>query len=176
MTVLAAVSPNRDHRESEAMEKTYENYCDTLCDDVAAKAPHDICCQIHMRPRRKTRTTLVADQRGNGRDILVDTGFKAARRRRVTASHRSCRSKAAGALRRERRKPSGVVVTHLHRPRRQCRTCFPMRRFHLQDREMSYANGRCMATRAAHPFRVEHVTLMVARLSERVTVTPVTAR
>src|SRR6266516_2877299 len=43
--------------------------------------------------------------------------------------------------------------------------------FHLQDREMAYATGRCMCNgMLRHPFSVEHVTLMVRHVyGDRVT-------
>ena len=64
-----------------------------------------------------------------------------------------------------------VVVTHLHYDHAGNLDLFPNARFHLQDREMSYATGRCMCFGALrHPFSVEHVTLMVRHVfSERVT-------
>ena len=83
--------------------------------------------------------------RGAGRQILVDTGFNAEeaklRARKLTLN----------------------PVDALER--------FPNARFHLQDREMSYATGRCMCTGLLrHPFSVEHVTLMVRHVyGERVT-------
>ena len=64
-----------------------------------------------------------------------------------------------------------IVVTHLHYDHAGNLDRFPNARFHLQDREMSYATGRCMCFGALrHPFSVEHVTLMVRHVfGERVT-------
>ncbi len=64
-----------------------------------------------------------------------------------------------------------VVVTHLHYDHAGNLDRFPNARFHLQDREMSYATGRCMCIGVLrHPFSVEHVTLMVRHVyGERVT-------
>ncbi len=64
-----------------------------------------------------------------------------------------------------------VIVTHLHYDHAGNLDRFPKARFHLQDREMSYATGRCMCNGTLrHPFSVEHVTLMVRHVfSERVT-------
>ena len=64
-----------------------------------------------------------------------------------------------------------VIVTHLHYDHAGNLDRFPNARFHLQDREMSYATGRCMCHGLLrHPFSVEHVTLMVRHVfSERVT-------
>jgi glyoxylase-like metal-dependent hydrolase (beta-lactamase superfamily II) len=109
--------------------------------------------------------------RGGGRDILVDTGFNAAeakiRIRKLTIDPVEALARfgvEAGAI-------GDVVVTHLHYDHAGNLDRFPNARFHLQDREMSYATGRCMCFGALrHPFSVEHVTLMVRHVySERVT-------
>ena len=58
-----------------------------------------------------------------------------------------------------------VIISHLH-----CDHCgnydlFPQARYHLQDREMTYATGRCMCHRALRlPFEVEDVVAMVRKL------------
>src|SRR3982074_3336170 len=109
--------------------------------------------------------------RGGGRDILVDTGFNAAeaqlRNRKLTLNPVEALARfgvRADAIR-------DVVVTHLHYDHAGNLDLFPHARFHLQDREMSYATGRCMCFGTLrHPFSVEHVTLMVRHVfSERVT-------
>src|SRR6202453_459184 len=92
--------------------------------------------------------------RGGGRDILVDTGFNAEeaglRNRKLTLN-------PVDALERLRGKAGNLDR-------------FPHARFHLQDREMSYATGRCMCNgMLRHPFSIEHVTLMVRHVyGERV--------
>ncbi|MGH6740696.1 MAG: N-acyl homoserine lactonase family protein, partial [Bradyrhizobium sp.] len=64
-----------------------------------------------------------------------------------------------------------VIVTHLHYDHAGNLDRFPNARFHLQDREMAYATGRCMCNGLLrHPFTVEHVTQMVRHVyGERVT-------
>src|SRR5258708_39245081 len=107
--------------------------------------------------------------RGHGRDILVDTGFNAAeaqlRNRKLTLNPVEALARfgvLADAIK-------DVVVTHLHYDHAGNLDQFPNARFHLQDREMSYATGRCMCFGTLrHPFSVEHVTLMVRHVfSER---------
>jgi glyoxylase-like metal-dependent hydrolase (beta-lactamase superfamily II) len=106
-----------------------------------------------------------------GRDILVDTGFNAveaqARSRKLTFNPVEALARF-GVLADDIR---DVVVTHLHYDHAGNLDLFPNARFHLQDREMSYATGRCMCHGLLrHPFSVEHVTLMVRHVfSERVT-------
>src|SRR5438270_8059835 len=108
--------------------------------------------------------------RGEGRDILVDTGFNAAeaklRNRKLTLNPVDALARfgvAADTIR-------DVIVTHLHYDHAGNRDLFANARFHLQDREMSYATGRCMCHGALrHPFSVAHVTQMVHHVfSERV--------
>ena len=109
--------------------------------------------------------------RGAGRDILVDTGFNAEeanlRARTLTLNPVDALAGfgvAAGEIR-------DVIVTHLHYDHAGNLDRFPNARFHLQEREMAYATGRCMCNGLLrHPFSVEHVTLMVRHVyGERVT-------
>jgi glyoxylase-like metal-dependent hydrolase (beta-lactamase superfamily II) len=109
--------------------------------------------------------------RGEDRDILVDTGFNAAaakaRNRILTVNPVDALAAFGvdtGAIR-------DVIVTHLHYDHAGNLDRFPQARFHLQDREMSYATGRCMCSGVLlHPFSAEDVTLMVRHVyDERVT-------
>ena len=109
--------------------------------------------------------------RAPGRDILVDTGFNAeeakARARKLTLN-------PVDALDRFGVKADGIkdiIVTHLHYDHAGNLDRFPKARFHLQEREMSYATGRCMCNgMLRHPFSIEHVTHMVRHVyGERVT-------
>src|SRR6201982_594552 len=109
--------------------------------------------------------------RGGGRDILVDTGFNA---EEAGLRARKLALNPVDALARFGVKAEtirDVVVTHMHYDHAGNLDLFPNARFHLQDREMSYATGRCMCFGTLrHPFSVEHVTLMVRHVfSERVT-------
>src|SRR6195256_1791563 len=109
--------------------------------------------------------------RGGGRDILVDTGFNAEeaqeRNRKLTINPVD----ALAAFGVDASAIGDVIVTHLHYDHAGNLDRFPNARFHLQDREMSYATGRCMCHGTLrHPFSVDHVTLMVRHVfSERVT-------
>ncbi len=99
--------------------------------------------------------------RGGGRDILVDTGFNAAE---AKARSRKLTLNPVEALARFGVRADDirdVVVTHLHYDHAGNLDLFPNARFHLQDREMSYATGRCMCHGVLrHPFSVEHVGLL----------------
>jgi glyoxylase-like metal-dependent hydrolase (beta-lactamase superfamily II) len=108
--------------------------------------------------------------RGGGHDILVDTGFNAEeaklRGRNLTVDPVDALERfgvSASVIR-------DVIVTHLHYDHAGNLDRFPNARFHLQEREMSYATGRCMCNgMLRHPFSVENVTLMVRHVyGERV--------
>src|SRR6267143_711292 len=108
--------------------------------------------------------------RGHGREILVDTGFNA---EEAKLRNRKLTLNPVDALARfgvNADDIKDVVVTHLHYDHAGNLDRFPNARFHLQDREMSYATGRCMCHGTLrHPFSVEHVTLMVRHVfSDRV--------
>lgn len=109
--------------------------------------------------------------RGGGREILVDTGFAEPE---AKLRGRKLSLNPADALEKFGVSPDSikdVVVTHLHYDHAGNLDRFPNARFHLQDREMAFATGRCMcAGTLRHPFSVEDVTLMVRHVyNERVT-------
>jgi glyoxylase-like metal-dependent hydrolase (beta-lactamase superfamily II) len=109
--------------------------------------------------------------RGHGREILVDTGFNA---EEAKLRNRKLTLNPVDALARfgvNADDIKDVVVTHLHYDHAGNLDRFPNARFHLQDREMSYATGRCMCFGALrHPFSIEHVALMVRHVYGGVTV------
>ena len=100
--------------------------------------------------------------RGGGRTILVDTGFNEAA---GNARNRPTTIAPEVALARFGVRPdevTDVVVTHLHYDHAGNLDKFPRARFHIQDREMCFATGRCMCHHALrHPFDVEPVVQMV---------------
>jgi glyoxylase-like metal-dependent hydrolase (beta-lactamase superfamily II) len=103
--------------------------------------------------------------RGQGREIVVDTGFNAAvaakRGRRVTLPVEE------GLLRMqvEAAAVKDVVITHLHYDHVGNFDLFPQATFHLQDLEMQYATGRCMTVEAMrHAYEPEDVVGMVRRV------------
>lgn len=108
--------------------------------------------------------------RGQGRDLLVDTGFGEVQAR---ARKRNLLIDPVDALRQFGVAPDAiedVIVTHLHYDHAGNLDSFPNARFHLQDREMQFATGRCMCHGLLrHPFAVEDVVTMVRHVyAERV--------
>lgn len=103
--------------------------------------------------------------RGQGRDIVVDTGFNAAvaakRGRQITLP-------VEQGLRRMGVDPGAVkdvVITHLHYDHVGNFELFPQAMFHLQDLEMQYATGRYMTVEGMrHAFEVDDVVGMVRRV------------
>lgn len=99
---------------------------------------------------------------GEGRTILVDTGFNeaaaVARQRRLLVHPVEALSLFALAP----EAIEDIVITHLHYDHAGNLDRFPNARFHIQDREMAYATGRHMChPTLRHPFSVEDVVHMV---------------
>ena len=100
--------------------------------------------------------------KGAGGTWVLDTGFDAAmaakRGRQITRP-------VAEGLAAIGVPPDGitdVVISHLHYDHCGNHTLFPRARYHLQDREMAYATGRCMChPHQRIPFEVDDVTAMV---------------
>ena len=96
------------------------------------------------------------------RNILVDTGFNRSagerRNRKLTISPEI-------ALQKMDVDPSSisdVIITHLHFDHAGNLDKFPRARFHIQEREMAYATGRCMCHAILkQPFDVDPVVDMV---------------
>lgn len=96
--------------------------------------------------------------RGEGRTILVDTGFgaddAAARNRRL---YRSA-ADAAGLLGIDAAEIDEIILTHLHYDHAGGLGHFPDARLHLQDREMAYATGRRMGVGFfRHAYNPHHI-------------------
>ena len=100
--------------------------------------------------------------RGDGREIVVDTGFSAATAARRQRDHLRCPTEGLGLLNVDSKKIKDVVITHLHYDHVGNFDLFPAADFHLQDKEMQYATGRHMAQPVFRgAFDVEDVVGMV---------------
>lgn len=93
---------------------------------------------------------------------VVDTGFAepaALRRRREWIR---CPVEALRLVGVDPDKVTDVIVTHLHYDHAGNLDRFPRARFHLQDRDMTYATGRCMCHEALRaPFDLENMLIML---------------
>lgn len=113
------------------------------------------------------------------REIVVDTGFSqevADRRQRQAPNDRRVRTilrpvdKALRSVGCDPASVADVVITHLHYDHAGNLGLFPQARFHLQEREMSFATGKHMCFGCVRgAFDVEDVVTMVrAVYAERV--------
>ena len=105
--------------------------------------------------------------RGDGREIVVDTGFSAAMGRKRGREHLRCPTEGLRALGCDASKVKDVVITHLHYDHVGNFDLFPAAMLHLQDVEMHYATGRHMREeRHRYAYEVEEVVGMVRRVYE----------
>ena len=100
--------------------------------------------------------------RGNGREVVVDTGFSAAMAAKRKRDHIRCPTEALRTLQCDAATVKDVVVTHLHYDHAGNFELFPEATFHLQEKEMSYATGKYMCHECFRgAFEVEDVVGMV---------------
>jgi len=102
---------------------------------------------------------------GDGRTLLVDTGFSAAaaqrRGLRVERSPQVC-LREAGI---DPAQVTDVIVTHLHWDHAGCLDDYPQATLHLQEQELAFATGSCMCEPLLRrPFDVDDVTSAVRAL------------
>ncbi len=99
------------------------------------------------------------------RVFLVDTGFGEAQARQRQRQLLRAPADGVKALGLDPQGIEDVIITHLHYDHAGTLDAFPKARFHLQEREMHFATGRCMCHAAMrHAFAVEDVTEMVRHL------------
>lgn len=105
--------------------------------------------------------------RGEGREVVVDTGFSAPVGRKRGREHLRCPTEGLRALGCDASKVKDVVITHLHYDHVGNFDLFPAAMLHLQDVEMHYATGRHMGEeRHRYAYEVEEVVGMVRRVYE----------
>jgi glyoxylase-like metal-dependent hydrolase (beta-lactamase superfamily II) len=105
--------------------------------------------------------------RGDGREIVVDTGFSSAMARKRGRDHLRCPTDGLRSLNCDAAKVKDVVITHLHYDHVGNFDLFPAATLHLQDVEMHYATGRHMGEeRHRFAYEVEEVVGMVRRVYE----------
>jgi glyoxylase-like metal-dependent hydrolase (beta-lactamase superfamily II) len=103
--------------------------------------------------------------RGNGREIVVDTGFSAAMAAKRQRQHLRCPTEGLRLLGTDSGAVKDVVITHLHYDHVGNFDLFPAATLHLQDLEMNYATGRHMAQAVFQgAYEVEDVVGMVRRV------------
>ena len=97
--------------------------------------------------------------------IIVDTGFDTDMGRRRQREIVKPVQDGLTALGVDADAVKTVIVSHLHYDHCGNHELFPQARYHLQDREMDYATGRCMCHPALRlPFEADDVTAMVRKV------------
>jgi len=103
--------------------------------------------------------------RGEGREIVVDTGFSASMAAKRQRDHIRCPTEGLRLLDVDAAKIKDVVITHLHYDHVGNFDLFPAATLHLQDLEMNYATGRHMGKPVfSGAYEVEDVVGMVRRV------------
>jgi glyoxylase-like metal-dependent hydrolase (beta-lactamase superfamily II) len=103
--------------------------------------------------------------RGQGREVVVDSGFSAAMAAKRGRRHLRCPTEGLRLLGVDSSRVEDVVVTHLHYDHVGGFELFPRATFHLQEREMRYATGRYMCHECFRgAFEAEDVAGMVRRV------------
>lgn len=105
--------------------------------------------------------------RGEGRELVVDTGFSAAMAAKRGREHLRCPTDGLRLLGVNASEVRDVVITHLHYDHVGNFELFPRATLHLQELEMRYATGRYMCQECFRgAFEVEDVVGMVRRTHE----------
>ena len=103
--------------------------------------------------------------RGAQRTWIVDTGFSAEVGRQRGRQVLRCPSEGLKALDIDPDQVEDVIVTHMHYDHCGNHQLFQRARFHVQDKEMFFATGRCMChAPLSQAFGVEDVVAMVRRV------------
>ena len=96
------------------------------------------------------------------RTILVDTGFNEAMAKKRGRQIIKPVAEGVRALGIDPDKVEDVIVTHMHYDHAGNLPLFPRARYHLQDREMEFATGRCMChDMMRHGYEADDVTHLV---------------
>ena len=102
---------------------------------------------------------------GSSGTIILDTGFDAAMGRKRQRELTKPVGEGLEAIGVDPAAVETVIVSHMHYDHVGNYELFPRARYHLQDREMAYATGRCMCHAALRlPFEADDVVAMVRKV------------
>jgi glyoxylase-like metal-dependent hydrolase (beta-lactamase superfamily II) len=97
--------------------------------------------------------------------IILDTGFDEAMGKKRQRQMLKPVSEGLNALGIAPGSVKDVIISHLHYDHCGNYDLFPQARYHLQDREMAYATGRCMCHQALRvPFEADDVVAMIRKV------------
>ncbi|CAN5629202.1 N-acyl homoserine lactonase family protein [soil metagenome] len=103
--------------------------------------------------------------RGNGRDVLVDTGFNARAAAQRRREFLRCPIRSLEMLGVDVARIEDVILTHLHYDHAGNIDLLPGARFHLQESELKYSVSRFMTYRPLrHSYCVDDIKCIVDRL------------
>ena len=96
------------------------------------------------------------------RTVLVDTGFSADMAKKRNRKIVRPVAEGVSALGIAPEQVKDVIITHMHYDHAGNIPLFPNARYHLQDKEMDFATGRCMCHHAMrHAYEAEDVVSLV---------------
>jgi glyoxylase-like metal-dependent hydrolase (beta-lactamase superfamily II) len=105
--------------------------------------------------------------RGNGRTIIVDTGFDPEMGRKRKRQFLRSPGEGLKCIGIDPSVIEDIIVSHMHYDHCGNYDLFPRARYHMQDTEMAYCTGRCMCHPTLRvPFEVEDVVAMVRKVFE----------
>src|ERR1700751_1130487 len=134
----------------------YELFAVRYATREARRAAHFIGGDPHDGPMPMDYFVWVA--KGGGRTFVIDTGFNAEVAARRQRDFLRCPVESLRLLGIEPDTGDDVILTHLHYDHVGNFDRFSKARFHLQERELTYATGRYMRyPRLSHSFEVEDV-------------------
>jgi len=148
---------------SSAMDDTYEVYAIAYARHERGAAENFIGGDPHNAPMPLNYYVWVL--RNAHRTVVIDTGFdqRGAKLRGRTITRPV--PEGLKALDIDPATVTDVIITHMHYDHAGNDGLFPQARFHIQDKEMGFATGRCMCHPGMnHPYEVEDVVAMVRRV------------
>jgi glyoxylase-like metal-dependent hydrolase (beta-lactamase superfamily II) len=99
---------------------------------------------------------------GRNRTMVVDTGFSEAMARKRERQITRPVAEGVAALSIAPEQVKDVIITHMHYDHAGNIPLFPQARYHLQDKEMDFATGRCMChSMMRHGYEADDVVNLV---------------
>ena len=142
----------------------YEVYAVRYAHNPAARRPHNfVGGDPHAAPM--PLDYFVWAIKGNGRTLILDTGFDAAMSAKRGRDFIRSPGEGLKTIGIDPDTVEDVIISHMHYDHCGNYDMFPRARYHVQDIEMAYCTGRCMCHDALRvPFEEEDVVAMVRKV------------